>query len=140
MNPFVVNCHGEGWPLVVQIFVRMVWTLNPGLVLWSGCGQYKNSTLFCGSRISFRSDCLLALGLCMDVFVTVCFYPPDLFLLSVLVKVYSEIKESNHFVYVSVCLLCSLPLCLLFPEKMKEVGSQSISMKAGLPEQSCGKK
>ena len=117
MIPFVVNCHGEGWPLVVQIFVRMVWTLNPGIVLWSGCGQYENSTLFCGSRVSFRSVRLLALGLCMDVFVAVCFYPPDLFLLLVLVKVYSEIKESNHFVYISVCLLCSLPLCLLFPKK-----------------------
>lgn len=57
----------------------------------------------------------------MDVFVAICFYPPDHLSLPVLMKVSTEIKESSYFVYGDVCLMCCLPLWLLISENMVEI-------------------
>ena len=60
-------------------------------------------------QAGYRSSCPFSMGLCMDVFVAACFYPPDHAPISFMVKVSIKIKESSHFDYESVYLMCCLP-------------------------------
>jgi hypothetical protein len=79
----------------VQVFVQLVWTLNPGLNISSGHGQNVMLSPFVGLRSGYSSRCLFSASLCMDVFVAVCFYPPDNFLILVMISLPYEIKQGK---------------------------------------------
>ena len=100
MNPLMANGRGMGWPRSVQVLVQIVWTLNPTLTSFSGCDQSLEVSPCDWLRIGFSCRCPPSARLCMDVFVAVCFYPPDLFPPLVMAPVYYEIKEWNILVYV----------------------------------------
>ena len=100
MNPLMANGHGMGWPRSVQVLVQIVWTLNPTLMSFSGCDQSLVVSPCDWLRIGFSCRCPPSARLYMDVFVAVCFYPPDLFPPLVMAPVYYEIKEWNILVYV----------------------------------------
>ena len=121
MIPLMVNGRGKGWPRSVQVFVQIVWTLNPEWVMFSGCGKdvmvspSAEVRIGCSCRWPFPTD------LSMDVFVAVCFYPPDPYFVLVMVLVTLVIKEWSCFVYVPACFLLRfspwlLAICLNLEE------------------------
>ena len=104
----MVNGHGEGWPRFVQVLVRLAWTLNPELVSDSSGGQLVLDSSAVGWNSVCRKGCPCSLGLCMDVFVAACFYPPDPSF--VMAPGRYKIKRWSCLAYVLVCSLVRSPL------------------------------
>ena len=99
----MANGRGKGWRRSVQVFVQIVWTLNPKLYTSSVCGQNVLTSCCVGVRSGLISRCLFSLGLCMDVFVAVCFYLPDILFFLVMMFLPDEIKEWSYLCYLAAC-------------------------------------
>jgi len=118
MNPFMVNDRGMGWPRSVQFFIQLAWTINPGMVFYSGREQKVKFSCFVNLLSGFSSRSLFPTRLCMDVFVAVCFYPPDILFLLVMASLPYEIKDWSCLGYVSVCPQIWLSLFFLAKKDM----------------------
>jgi len=105
MNLLMTNGRGMGWPRSVQVFVQLAWTLYPRLDISSAYGQNMKTSRCFGLHSGFSTRCLFSMGLCMDVFVAVCFYPSDFLFFPVMVFITYEIKEWSCLCYVFVCSL-----------------------------------